>query len=335
MSIHYRRMEPEDVPTCAALVASHPVVRPRYGESIRHLASTWLKLLGSDAIVASVFEEVLGKTRTVLGAGVAVFVTDDFVADLKAHPHFWIGPEIVARINRGKWPLLSEKQIRCANAVGGLNSATWHTGALPEYLSRPEVGNTIMNAFVELHRGFLLKEVICQAETAEHFEGVRAIGGSLWNSSRNCYEPADRMPPQKLLRQPHVLGITRELAAHRYAGWAAFCFVSHPPRFGFSRSEQRLLACGLSGETDQQIASKMGISLVAVKKRWRAIYDRVAAIAPELLPAPISENEVGRERGKTKKAGLLAYIHEHPEELRPVSRKLLRSRLDPSRSLRS
>ena len=29
------------------------------------------------------------------------------------------------------------------------------------------------------------------------------------------------------------------------------------------------------------------------------------------------------ERGKEKKHHLLAYLHKHPEELRPVSRKLL------------
>jgi DNA-binding CsgD family transcriptional regulator len=104
--------------------------------------------------------------------------------------------------------------------------------------------------------------------------------------------------------------------------------LAHPPRFGFIRSEQRLLSCGLDGGTDQEIADTLGISLVAVKKRWRAIYERTGAIAPELAPdLPPGDGRSG-ERGKAKKQRLLAYVREHPEELRPVSRNLF-SKLHP------
>ena len=46
-------------------------------------------------------------------------------------------------------------------------------------------------------------------------------------------------------------------------------------------------------------------------------------MAPELVFNPASGGEGTGERGKEKKHHLLAYLHEHPEELRPVSRKLL------------
>ena len=311
---------------CASIIARHPVFRLRYGKAIRYLAPVWLKLLASDGVVAAVFEEVQGRTLSILGAGIDVFVTDEFIAELKASPHFWIGPEIVSRIHRGRSPVLSDKQIRHANTTGGLTTATWHTGVLPQNISRSEVGNTIMTAFVELHRGYLLNEIVFQAETLEHVEAARKIGAFLWNPATTSYEALDSVAPERLEREPHVLGLTRNLAFQMTGSWGASTFLYHRPRFGFSRSEQKLLSCGLAGGTDEQIACKLGISLVAVRKRWRAIYERVETIAPELLPNPNSENEASGERGKTKKQVFLAYVREKAEELRPVSRKLLQVR---------
>jgi hypothetical protein len=67
----------------------------------------------------------------------------------------------------------------------------------------------------------------------------------------------------------------------------------------------------------------MVISLATVKKTWRSIYDRVAAFSPELIPGNLADDGANT-RGKAKKQRLIAYIREHPEELRPVSRTALR-----------
>jgi DNA-binding NarL/FixJ family response regulator len=322
MSVRYRPMEPRDARACAAVVARHPVVGPRYGKTIEYLASAWLKLLGRDSFVAAVFEEERGSGPAVLGAGVAVFVTDEFLLDLKSIPPFWIGPELAARIHRGKSPVLTDRQVRDANTSGGLNIAVWQRGVLPKDIARAEICNTIMSAFVDFHRGFLLKELVVQAETAEHVESCRTIGSFLWNPAKAAYQRLDGTTPDELLNEPHVLGLSRDLASKLGGSWGASAFLYHAPRFCFSRSEQRLLSCGLGGGTDQEIADKLGISLVAVRKRWRAIYERVGAISPELAPNPIQEDGGSGERGKAKKQRLLAYVREHPEELRPVSRRL-------------
>jgi hypothetical protein len=55
-------------------------------------------------------------------------------------------------------------------------------------------------------------------------------------------------------------------------------------------------------------AAALGVSVAAVKKSWRDIYDK-------------SQEEPSSERGKAKKHQLLSYIREHPEELRPNARK--------------
>ena len=61
----------------------------------------------------------------------------------------------------------------------------------------------------------------------------------------------------------------------------------------------------------------LGISLSAVKKTWRSIYDRVTANSAGLIPGQMSE-ELTIERGEEKKQRLLAYLREDPEELRPA-----------------
>ena len=48
-----------------------------------------------------------------------------------------------------------------------------------------------------------------------------------------------------------------------------------------------------------------------------AIYARVSAHSPGLIPDKVPE-ESNSERGRKKKQRLLAYLREHPEELRPA-----------------
>jgi hypothetical protein len=79
------------------------------------------------------------------------------------------------------------------------------------------------------------------------------------------------------------------------------------------------------GGTDEELADQLGISLSAVKKAWGSIYHRAADCVPELR-FNVAE---GGSRGKEKKQRLLAYLREHPEELRPTSRKLRRQQPPP------
>src|SRR5215475_13015188 len=88
---------------------------------------------------------------------------------------------------------------------------------------------------------------------------------------------------------------------------------------GFSPGEQRLLLTALLGGTDEDLADELGISLSAVKKAWLSIYERVSIYDPKLVPSPAPNEEGIPERGKMKKHRLLAYLHDHPEELRPAA----------------
>ena len=94
-------------------------------------------------------------------------------------------------------------------------------------------------------------------------------------------------------------------------------------RASFSRSEQRKLSCAVPGATDEQLAEALETSLSVVKKMWVSIYRRVENYLPELVANPLTSDIPASGRGREKRRRLLAYLREHPEELRPVSRKLL------------
>ena len=66
----------------------------------------------------------------------------------------------------------------------------------------------------------------------------------------------------------------------------------------------------------------LGVSLSAVKKTWASVYLRVQSRKPPDVRIELDAN-INGDRGKEKKQKLLAYLREHPEELRPYSLRLL------------
>jgi hypothetical protein len=329
MSIRNRPMRPKDVRECVEIVAAHPIVGPRYGGAIEDLRSAWLRLLSCNGFCsATVFEEKLdGAATRIIGVGVTVFISDEFLRELKTSPGFWMSSEIARRVARGDLsPLLSQREIQEANAQGGLNLAVCHACVRAEDNQRTDLWTELMTAFLDHHRGFLLKELVAQGESPEHLEGLRNTGGFLFHFREGRYGDLGGMDLRELALKVHIMGLTREMALRHLGSWVGSLFLYEPPQFGFNVSEQRLLTSALAGGTDEQLSDDLGISLSAVKKTWRSIYDRVAVCLPELIPNNSQLDGEASRRGKDKKQRLISYLREHPQELRPVSRKHLQQR---------
>lgn len=141
------------------------------------------------------------------------------------------------------------------------------------------------------------------------------------------YQKTFKKHPKEIVQKPHVVGVRRSMEHERddswTTSWVGTLFDYQPPRFGFSRSEQRLLHAALAGEsgTDNELAESLGVSLPTIKKMWLSIYRRVNDRQPEAIRDCVPVDAA--ERGKEKRRHLLVYLREHPEELRPVSQKLL------------
>jgi len=322
--IRCRPMRLRDIPECARIVACHPTLGPRYGADIANVTALWRRLFANEwYFTSSVFEEVEGARVKVLGVGLAVFVSDDFLQEAKNPPSFWLGPEITRRVTRGHSPLLTDKQVSEANSSDGLNLLVLQTGLNPEHFGQPETQVVAAMAFVEGHRGFRLKEVFAQAESAEHLAGLLRFGTLVLGATEEQNLGSDPQRLQQIVQEPHLVGLNRETVARQRGSWFASLFFYRAPQLGFSRGEQQLLLAGMDGKTDEELSDSLGVSLSAVKKAWRLIYARVTEHLPGLIPSHLSEEAVPQDRGREKKRHLLAYLREHPEELRPVSRKLL------------
>ncbi len=322
MTLRYRRMKPEDVTACVSFLLKLPLYGQQYAADPESTIRAWTALAGLDSFRAVLFEEVIDGHTRLLGPGVNVVVTDDFAREMKTSPSFWLGPELAGRVTSGRSPLLSNDQLRRANATTGINLVAWPSGPSPEDSPRMDINHLIMGTFVDTVRGYKLKELFFQTPVAEEAMAVLRWGAAIAMGDRTRTDFTSQ-EIQTLVKSPYVLVMNAELATGHYGSWASGLFVLREPQIGFSRSEQRLLEEALRGGTDEELARELEISLSAIKKAWRSVYDRVDRSKVGILPTSSDDYENG-DRGKGKKHRLLAYIREHPEELRPISLKHLR-----------
>jgi len=178
--------------------------------------------------------------------------------------------------------------------------------------------------FIEMHQGYRLKEAItAQSENGERLRWAMDAGGMLWDPTEQSYGRWMGGDEEAQARQPHIVGISRELELRSLGSFIGVLFRYQTPRILFTRGEQRLLRAALRGCTDEELSAELAISAATVKNLWSSIYNRSAAhISEDGLNAPRGDGGV---RGKERRRRLLAYLREHPEELRPISRKILES----------
>ena len=321
MDFSYRPMRAGDVAACVSLTRADPIVGPRYGGAIELLPAVWSRLLGQESFRAFVFETTDSGRKKIVLVGIAVFVEDDFVRQLKTPPSVWIAPELTQRIAKGHSPLLSDREVAAANSNGTLTCVVWSGCLDQQYVAEPEAHNFCAGSFFEAHAGYYLREVIVQAENGAHLQQVLGCGALVFCDRQGKYGPARAEDVPGIWYRPHLLGITRELAKQQIGSWVSTIFRYKRPRLGLSRKQQRLLMAAMKGDTDVELARELGISVAAVKKAWRDIYARVHVCIPKLFPPDGRLEQLGSERGRAKKQRLLSYVRTHPEELRPISRR--------------
>ena len=320
MRVRHRPMRAADVHECVELIAQDPIMSVRYGALLQHLPKVWLRLLGKEAFRGWVFPMAHPQNHKLIALGASAVVSDAFVGRLKSPPFVWIGPELVSRILQGDSPLLSDQQVAEANASNGLNLLVWATTVRQEH-NGADWRNNAFAAFLEVHEGFYVKESLVQAESEMQVEGLLNVGGLCVAGNNGVYAGQSAGNVRDLAHRPHIIGMTRELIARQPGRWISNLFACERQRIGFTRGQQRLLLAAMNGGTDDELAAELGVSISAVKKTWRTIYDRVLEHAPDILPvASDGKDGKGNQRGKSKKHRLLSYLRVHTEELRPARR---------------
>jgi len=166
--------------------------------------------------------------------------------------------------------------------------------------------------------GYRLKQFLANTIGEQAYRETRDAGAILRCDYSNLLCTSNGAD-QSWLR-PRLVGLTKEEAEAHPGSYLSHFFVHNSARFHFSPSEQRLLRHALVGETCEDLASSMSLSPWTVKKRWQAIYVRVSDVDPDLLPSRVAEGADVHGRGAERRRRLLAYLRQHPVELRPFER---------------
>lgn len=270
----------------------------------------WKSLINSRSFTSAVIQadsSIAG--HRIVGFGASVFVQPGFVDEEFSRPRPGLNARVFASIDSGKSVVLSERELRAANATGGLDSlilyGSWRHDILsPEGVH--EVCSCLGFSYVDNHRGYRINRLI--GETVGKEERIALEASRVWRAFRHLDEPG---------REPWSLWIiTKEDSLAVKANIINPLFIHKEPVLGLRDADQQLLLAAINGLTDGELSLKLGLTLNAVKKRWVSIFDRTIEAQPALFPA-ISVNGA-QTRGRQKRHHVLAYVRAHMEELRPT-----------------
>jgi len=257
--------------------------------------------------------EISPSERRIVAFRIATFVTEAFGGRIKASREPSLGDLLVEEWLAGRSPLLSRAAVAGANAGEGITAAFLFLGFEPGdeawFLT---VYATALQAAFAMYQGYKFREVIELARGAALMNAGRNGGLRLLSDYAEFYVRQRLLPAAE--EHCYLMGITRDETQRNPGTHIFHCLIYAPPRLFLTPEQQRLVKRALLDETDNEIAESLHLSLIAVKKRWQALYQRVETEMPELF------STVTREQGGQRRRHLLHYLRDHPEELRPYLR---------------
>jgi len=313
-----RKGTAEDLADCHAL---HGSLGLPYNTRIwRILPEMWHMLLSKGAMQLCLVANRarLVGSRTVSFSAV-VFVTDEFCSHARSKQPPYLGLELAQQYLLRELPVLSREQVAQANAGTGLNVIVCFEGWAHDGLSSEQVLAVRAKQSESLHlglRGYRVKEFLAYPVGEDALHWMLNAGARIRCRYSNYLRNSTVFRPV-LSQRPYLVGLTRKEALMHPGSSVADLFIYTPPRFLFSRSQRVLLQHALGGETCETLAASLAVSRWTVKKRWHAIYERVADVDSELLPSPIADGLDASSRGAERRRHLLNYLRQHLEELRP------------------
>jgi DNA-binding CsgD family transcriptional regulator len=267
----------------------------------------WKGLLHEPSFLANVIEsERAIAGHRIVACGMGVFVTKSFADHEIKNPRSGLNSRIVAAVASGDSPLLSRAQIAAGNAGAGIDFVnmygTWREGIMNnDQLS--EVHALLGTSFVEHFAGYRFNRVLKEAVGQSSIALALATGTyrivAEFKKSESALAVATR---ESVLAAPYSVAA----ALYRY----------QTPELHLRPAEQSLLIAALAGKTDAELSEELGLSIEAIKKRWMSIFDRIDEFKPEILSREGADSD---GRGPQKRHRVVAYIRNHPEELRPFS----------------
>ena len=331
-----RRGFAEDLGACYTLHQSLGL--PYTKTSWRALPAMWHAMLSKGTMKVFLVED---RSRPVgsriLSFNAIVFVTDKFCSEARSTLPPYLSLQLTRQYLLRQSPVLNREQIARANAGSGLNVVMCFEGQTLDGIPPEQflaVGKKQTEASHLGLGGYRIKEFLAAPIGPFALQWMLDAGARL-RCDYSCYFQTNHLRVLKpSQRRPYLVGLTKEEAFAHPGSYLANLFVYTEPRFHFTRSQRTLLEHALMGETCEALATSLSLSPWTVKKRWRAIYDRVADVDTSLLPPSIAYGPTS-SRGAERRRQLLNYLRQHVEELRPFKRQQTRSGKRTLRNLSS
>lgn len=286
----------------------------------QQLVRFWGEILATRSGETALLED-LGRPREhrVVGAGISVFVADGFVERARRAERPYLGLQLLELWVAGHSPVLERQAICRAQTQGGLNLFIIHYGWPEGELSASEldeVRHGLIEAYAVHHKGYFLRLCFMEVVGCAEMEVVRRLGGQVWSDYADFFAKKPLPPPEQ---RPFLFGITREEALKLPGSPIFSVFCSPEPRCAFTPGEQDVLRLALAALTDEAIAGELGLALITVKKRWQAMYQRLAVAGVDLLAETDGLHPLSHRRLERRRL-LVEFVRAHPEELRPAPR---------------
>jgi DNA-binding CsgD family transcriptional regulator len=300
--MNWRESREADLLECLAIEPRH------MGDEIvgrERALRIWKELLRTRAFHSCVIESASFPGR-ILGFGASVFVRSEFATREIENPKPGVNDRLFAAIANAEPVIRSEADIYNTSVDEPLDNVTlygsWVDGVLTtEQLS--DVQMLLASVFVELHTGYRLNRLFNECVGRAQCDFVGSSG--VWRTARK-YAECDRQ----------LSVMTRKDAFLVSGSLAPLLFQYQEPLLGLRDGEKHLLAEALTRRSDSELAKRMNLSPATVKKRWQSMFERIADTHPEVLPLDDIADRT-TSRGPQKRHRILAYVHSHPQELRP------------------
>lgn len=321
--MRFRLGRASDIAACVALVREEECFQAS-ASVWGALESIWGRLVRADAALFAVWEDtpLSQKGPRLHGFGLNAFVRQSVASDWHERPRPYQVATLYERWLAGESVMLEGDEIALANASVGLDLAVLHCVFTPRHAGSSTLRDLVpvmADAWAFCHSGYRISRVLHEAYGPDHAEMVMTAGLRVVTAFDGHAALAGVAPE----RRPTLLGVELGDQRHHSVQLARMGLADPPPpRFGFTRAQQRLLLHALMGESDRRIAGLLHVADDTVKKTWDAIFRRVADAAPALLQPDATDTRVTDadaqpRRGPEKRRILLAYLRGHMQELRP------------------
>jgi len=171
------------------------------------LAGIWKELLISRQLIGAVVEQ---PPNQILGIGLSVFVTDDFVEDLLSNPIPYLNARLHDMILAGESPVLTANQIAKDNLGNGLNLIPLHF-LTPDVMTCDSAKKLAasQDLFRIMHGGFKVKRIIKEVVNSFHCLLMQNTGLKLMCDYASSYPEfsLEKLPAEE---RPYLLTLSYE-----------------------------------------------------------------------------------------------------------------------------